>query len=62
MIQKPQHKYPTTFSDINYSIKKYPLKTTKHSVSFRGPTLQKNILDKWDKEIDSLLLFKKKIK
>ena len=31
-------KYPTTFSNLNYSIKKYSLKSTKYSVSYRGPT------------------------
>ena len=60
MIKKPQQKYPTNFSNLNYSIKKYSLKTTKYSVSFRGPTLWKNILDKEDKETDSHLFFKKK--
>ena len=31
-IKKPNHKYPTTFSNLNYSIKKYSLKSTKYSV------------------------------
>ena len=61
-IKKPNHKYPTTFSNLNYSIKKYSLKSTKYSVSYRGPTLWNTILDKRDKEIKSHLLFKKKIK
>ena len=38
-IKKPNHKYPTTFSNLNYSIKKYYLKSTKYSVSYRGPTI-----------------------
>ena len=45
-IKKPNHKYPTTFSNLNYSIKKYSLKSTKYSVSYRGPTLWNTILDK----------------
>ena len=61
-ITKPNHKYTTTFSNLNYSIKKYSLKSTKYSVSYRGPTLWNTILDKRDKEIESHLLFKKKIK
>ena len=60
--KKPNHKYPTTFSNFNYGIKKYSLKSTKYSVSYRGPTLWNTILDKRDKEIKSHLLFKKKIK
>ena len=45
-IKKPDHKYPTTFFNLNYSIKKYSLKSTKYSVSYRGPTLWNAILDK----------------
>ena len=61
-IKKPNHKYPKTFSNINQSIKKYSLKSTKSSVSYRGPTTWNTILDKIDKEIQSHLLFKNKIK
>ena len=61
-IKKSSHKYPTTFSNLNYSIKKNSLKSTKYSVSYRGPTLRNTILDKRDKEIEFHLLFKKKIK
>ena len=61
-IKKPNHKYPTTFSDFNYSIKKYSLKSDKYSVSYSGPTLWNKIRDKRDKEIGSHLLFKKKTK
>ena len=52
------HEYLTNFSNLNYSIKKYSLKTTKYSASFRGRSLWKNILDKEDKKIDSHLLSK----
>ena len=62
MIKKNQHKYPTNFSNLNYSIKKHYLKTTKYSVSFRKLSLSKNILDKEDKGTDSHLFFKKKRK
>ena len=61
-IKKPSHKYPTTFSNLNYSIKKYYLKSTKYFISYRGPTLWNTILGKSDNEIESHLLFKKKIK
>ena len=52
-IKHPNHKYPTTFSNVNYSIQKYSLKSTKCSVSYRWPTLWNTILDKSDKEIES---------
>ena len=61
-IKKVNHKYPTTFPNFNYSIKKCSLKSTKYSFSYRGPTLWITILDKRDKEIESHLLFKKKLK
>ena len=32
-IKKPNQKYPTTFSNFNYSIEKYSLNSTKYSVS-----------------------------
>ena len=60
-IKKPNHKYPITFSYLNYSIKKYSLKSTKYSVLYKGSTLWDTILDKRDQEIESYLLFKKKI-
>ena len=49
-IKTPNHKHPRTFSNLNYIIKKYSLKLTKYSVSYRGPTLWNTILDKRDKE------------
>ena len=61
-IKKTNHKYPATFSNLDYSIKKYSLKSTKYSVSYRGPTLWNTIFDKRDKEIKFHLLSKKKIK
>ena len=60
--KNPNHKYPTNFSNFNYSIKKYSLKSDKYSVLYRGLTLWNTILDKRDREIESHLLFKKKIK
>ena len=39
-------KYPKTFSNLNYSTKKYSLKLTRYSVSYGGPTLWNTILDK----------------
>ena len=42
-IRNPNHKYPTTFSNVNYSIQKCSLKSTKCSVSYRWPTLRNTI-------------------
>ena len=47
-IKKTSQKYPTTFSNLNYSIKKYSLKSTKYSVSYGGPTLWNKIPGKRD--------------
>ena len=52
-IKNPNHKYPTTFSNVNYNIQKCSLKSTKCSVSYRWPTLRNTILDKSDKETES---------
>ena len=60
-IKKPNHKYSTAFSNLNYSSKRYSLKSTKYSVPYRGPTLWNIILDKMNKEIESHLFLKKKI-
>ena len=61
-VKKPNHKYPTIFSNLNQSIKKYSLKSAKYSVSYRGHTIWNTILDERDKEIEFHSLFKKKIK
>ena len=57
-IKRSNHKYPTTFCDLTYNIKKFSLKSTKYIVSYRGPTLWNTMLDKRHKEIESHLLFK----
>ena len=36
-FEKPNHKYPTQFSETNFKYKKYSLTSTKHSISVRGP-------------------------
>ena len=50
------------FLTLITGIKKYSLKSTKYSVSYREPTSWNAILDKRDKKIESHLLFEKKIK
>ena len=61
-IKKANHKYPTTFSNLNYSIKKYSLKSAKYSVSYRGLNLWNTNLDKKNKGSEPYLLFKKNMK
>ena len=60
-IKKLNHKYPTTFSNLNYSIKKYSLKSTKNSGSYRGRTLWNTILDKRDKKMSLICYLKRKL-
>ena len=50
------------FLTLITGMKKYSLKSTKYSVSYREPTSWNTILDKRDKKIESHLLFEKKIK
>ena len=60
-IKKPNHKYPTAFSNLNYIIKKYSLKSTKYSVSYRGPTLWNKILDEKDRKLSLICYLKRKL-
>ena len=39
IIKRPEHRYPTNFSSLNFSLKSYSLNNTKYSISFRGPKL-----------------------
>ena len=61
-IKRPEHRYPTNFSSLNFSLKSYSLNNIKYSVSFRGPKLWNDILNKQEKEIQSFPLFQKKMK
>ena len=61
IIKKPNGKYPTTFSNLNYSIKKYSLKSTKYFISYKGPTLWNTVLDKSDNEIEFHFYLKRKL-
>ena len=60
-IKKPIHKYPATFSNLNYIIKKYSLKSTKYSVSYRGPTFWNTILDERDRKLSLICYLKIKL-
>ena len=43
-FNKPDHKYPPKFSICNYSLKKHSSKSSKFSVSYRGPKLWNEFL------------------
>ena len=62
IIKRPEHRYPTNFSNLNFSLKSYALNNTKFSISFRGPKLWNDILNKQEKEIQPYKLFQKKMK
>ena len=61
-FEKPTHKYPTKFSEINFKYKKSSLTSTKHSISVRGPNIWNEFLTKEEKEIQSHSIFLRKIK
>ena len=61
LIKKPEHKYPTKFSKICFSLKASSLKTTKYAISYRGPKIWNDFLTKSEKELPSLSVFKKKL-
>ena len=62
ITKRPEHRYPTNFSSLNFSLKSYSLNNTKYSISFGGPKLWNDIPNKEEKEIQSFPLFQKKMK
>ena len=54
--------YPTNFSQFNYKIAKPALNKSKFRTSFREPSIWNNFLQNSEKEIESLPLFKSKLK
>ena len=61
-FEKISHGYPTNFSQFNYKIPKTALSKSKFRISFRGPSIWNNFLQNSEKEIESLPLFKSKLK
>ena len=61
-IKRPNHKYPTNFSQSRFYLKRYSLNSTKYSISIRGPKLWNDVINKEEKDIQSYSLFQKKIK
>ena len=39
IIKRPDYKYPTNFYQSGSYLKRYSLKSTKYSISIRGPKL-----------------------
>ena len=62
VFEKPDHKYTTHFSEINYKQKKFSLTSSKYSLSFRGPEIWNEFLTKEEKGIQSHSVFSGKIK
>ena len=61
-FEKISHRYPTNFSQFNYKIRKTALSKSKFRIAFRGPSIWNNFLQNSEKEIESLPLFKSKLK
>ena len=61
-FEKIFHGYPTNFSQLNYKIPETKLSKSKFRISFRGPSIWNNFLQNSEKEIESLPLFKSKLK
>ena len=61
-FEKICHGYPTNFSQFNYKTPKTALSKSKFRISFRGPSIWNNFLKNSEKEIESLPLFKSKLK
>ena len=52
IIKKPEHKYPTKFSSLKYTLKNYSFTNSRFSISFRGPKLWNEILNKEEKGLE----------
>ena len=61
-FEKISHGYPTNISQFNYKIPKTALSKSKSRISFREPSISNNFLQNSEKEIDSPLFFKSKLK
>ena len=61
-FQNINHNYPTRFSENNYYVPKTKRKFLKFAISSRAPSLWNEIVPSYLKSIDSLPLFKNKLK
>ena len=62
IIKRPDHKYPTNFSQSSFKLKRYSLNSTIYSMSIRGLKSWNDIINKEEKDIQSYSLFQKKVK
>ena len=56
------HSYPTRFSSVNYSNTEVRLSKTRFRIPIRGPAIWNNFVDNTEKELESISLFKSKVK
>ena len=61
-FEKIYHGYPTNFSQFTYKIPKTALSKSKFRISIGGSSIWNNFLLNSEKEIESLRLFKSKLK
>ena len=62
IVKNPEHKYPTKFLSLNYTLRKYSFINRRFSISFRGPKLWNEILNQEEKGSECHTLFKKCVK
>ena len=61
-FQRPSHSYPTIFSEYNYSLPADNLRKSKFRISIRGSLLWNNFLTKSEESLQTMPLFKSKVK
>ena len=54
-IKRPDHKYPTNFSQSSFYLKRYSLNSTKYSTSIHGLKLWSDVVNKEEKDISNLI-------
>ena len=59
IVKKPAHKYQPKFPSLNYTLRKCSFTNSRFSISFRGPKLWNEILNKEEEGLECHTLFKK---
>ena len=62
IFKKPIHQHPTQFSEDNFSVKTFSLRSTKYLISIGEPKIWNAFLTHEEKPLESQRLFLKKIK
>ena len=57
IVKKPEHRYPTKFSRLNYTLRQYFFTNSRFSISFRRLKLWNEILNKEEKGLECHTLF-----